>query len=266
MIIHRANTRLESLQEEFTKYRTQTGKSHHDEINHLTVDFNNREEALKAENAKLSTSVHTQNSALTDLKAKLATSEMEAQRSQDKAVASAIENEQQKNQKTISDLTTRIDAFLKTRNELQDRCDDYVKEIRSIKEDNSIIVSGLTEQNKSLQEELSHLRSKCATQREELSDYQDARKRLSESNRIVDDLKLSLDEAIKERKLYSTKVNDLELQLQEAIQGRNNDFNNISNRINEAIRSELENIKATISHSTHANIGGEGSKKSSGRR
>ena len=151
-------------------------------------------------------------------------------------------------------MATRIDSFLKTRDELQGRCDDYAKEIRSIKEDNSTIVSGITEQNKALQDELSSLRSKYATQREELSDYQDARKRLSESTRIVDDLKASLDEAIMERKSYSTKVNDLELKLQEAIQGRSNDFNNISNRITEAIRSELENIKTTINHSTHANI------------
>ena len=256
LYLYRVNTRMSSLEEEFTKYRTGTEISHHDEINDLTSDFNNREETLKSENAKLMTTVHTQNSTLSDLKAKLATSEMEAQRNQDQAVAVAIDNEQQKTSKTISDLTTRIDAFLQTRDELQGRCDDYVKEIRSIKEDNSIIVSGLTEQNKSLQEELSHLRSKCATQREELSDYQDTRKRLSESTRIVDDLKRSLDEAITERKSYSTKVNNLELQLQEALQGRNNDFNNISNRISEAIRSELENIKATMSHSTHATIGG----------
>ena len=101
LYLYRVNTRMSSLEEEFTKYRTGTEISHHDEINDLTSDFNNREETLKSENAKLMTTVHTQNSTLSDLKAKLATSEMEAQRNQDQAVAVAIDNEQQKTSKTI---------------------------------------------------------------------------------------------------------------------------------------------------------------------
>ena len=175
---------------------------------------------------------------------------MESQRNIDKAVANAVEKEQQKSQITISELKDKIDRFMKSREELEDRCSDNAKEIMQIKQDNAIMMTSLSEQNSSLQDEILQLRSKCATQREQLSDYHEAKKRLSEADRKTDELRLALEDVTAERKAFASKTYDLELQLHELIQHRSSDFNNISNRINAAIRDELESLRdqMKISH------------------
>ena len=67
----RVTKRAESIEEEFAKYREKTEKSQVDEISSLTQDFNNREEILKVENARLTSSLFTSSTSLTELRAKL---------------------------------------------------------------------------------------------------------------------------------------------------------------------------------------------------
>ena len=67
----RMTKRATAIDQEFAKYREQTERSQVDEVSSLTSDFNNREEVLKAENARLTSSLFTANTTLTELKAKL---------------------------------------------------------------------------------------------------------------------------------------------------------------------------------------------------
>ena len=89
----------------------------------------------------------------------------------------AVEDERQRSEATISELKERINTFVSSRKELDDRLADQIKEMRTIKADNATIVSGLNVQNESLQDEISQIRSKAAMQREQLADFQDFKKR-----------------------------------------------------------------------------------------
>ena len=147
-----------------------------DEINRITSEFTLREKNDKEEIIKLSSELNNLNIKFNEASMKIALFDIELKKKTDLASSNAKQIEKENWQKVTDELKNRIETFMMTRNELEDRCKQYIIEVNAIKEENKILVSDLTSQNKSLQGELQELRLKYNELKKKSVEYNELKK------------------------------------------------------------------------------------------
>ena len=222
-----------------------------EEINRITSEFTLREKNDKEEIIKLSSELNNLNIKLNEASMKIALFDIELKKETDLASSNAKQIEKENWQKVTDELKNRIETFMLTRKELEDRCKQYNIEVNAIKEENKIFVSDLTSQNKSLQEELQELRLKYNEQKKKSVEYNELKKNRNEMDKKIEILSKLLEEANSERKTFLEKINEQDKQISELNSHRNTDFNNFSHRISEVLRNEIQTIRSSVYSSTN---------------
>jgi chromosome segregation ATPase len=113
---------------------------------------------------------------LLDLQAKLAAADaalskqkIELDEQRDRDVVAARVAEQEKAELTISDLRQRAQSYLSTRNELEARCDGYMREIKSLQDEHKTQVTGMQNHITSLETEIQRQRAQNTASKDTIS-------------------------------------------------------------------------------------------------
>ena len=156
-----------------------------------------------------------------DLQSELSSKVADFEIEKDEAVSAARQEEAKRQEATMAEQKQKIDMFLKGRGELQNRCEEYLKELTSSKESQKVT----NEQVQKFQKECEGLK-KRNTQLSDLNDEQ------SSQLTLLND----------ERATLKAEVRELELAAGQYAQQRVAMFKDISERIQSCVGNELDQL------------------------
>lgn len=260
----RATERLAIVESEFENCRANNEKL-------LTVEIEKREETIeKLKNEKmLSESAAAEKSLksskeLTELCAKVTELEMALSRvkiamstERDKAVALAHESEKKRHEDTISELKTKLDVYFLSRNELEDRCASYVKEIATLTQSHTAAMEQMKAQTSSIEAELKRQRMQNVTLRDSLAnseveartksrELEELKKKMLSTLEESEACHKSLQDAVNERQKLRAKVDNLEFAMEKAQLTRTSEYNAIVAAVTNAVNKEFENLRVNF--------------------
>ena len=260
----RATERLSIVETEFDNCRASNEKL-------LSAEIEKREEIIENlkndkmlfESAAAEKSLKSSKE-LTELCAKVTELEMALSRvkiamstERDKAVALAHETEKKRHEDTISELKTKLDVYLLSRNELEDRCAGYVKEIASLTQSHAAATEQMKAQSTSIEAELKRQRMQNVTLRDSLAnteveartksrELEELKKKMLSTLEESEVCHKSLQDAVNERQKLRAKVDNLEFAMEKTQLTRTSEYNAIVAAVTNAVNKEFETIKINL--------------------
>jgi prefoldin subunit 5 len=165
-----------------------------------------------------------------------------------------------------------VEALSQARNELESRCDNYVREIQRMQEENSKTVQSLQYQLQSLQDELSRLRSQnhalqLANNQLENSKQtlellnRDNQKKIYQLEEKVQSLSKELHGLVLQKQNLQSLYDTLHINYEKLKDNRLNEFQIINSNILNAVKNEFDNMKIHFNFSPSSQFSAQNEKK-----
>ena len=175
----------------------------------------------------------------------------------EKAVAQAREDEAKRTEIVISDLQIKIEMFVKSRAELETRCESYLSDLQSTQESQKSINTNITAQLHKAEEELTRLRDVNTKQWEnhnaeiaqinassaELADLKSKQGTITAQNH---EMKSKLAAAVSSERAMHAKLLQLELEVAKHESTRVQEFYSILDSVTSTVKKEFESLQITL--------------------
>jgi len=175
----------------------------------------------------------------------------------EKAVAQAREDEAKRTEIVISDLQIKIEMFVKSRAELETRCESYLSDLQSTQESQKSINTNITAQLHKAEEELTRLRDVNTKQWEnhnaeiaqinassaELAELKSKQGTITAQNH---EMKSKLAAAVSSERAMHAKLLQLELVVAKYESTRVQEFYSILDSVTSTVKKEFESLQTTL--------------------
>ena len=231
--------------------------SHAQELDGVRSDYS-------AQLAAAAGRISTQMREISELHTKVALSEaavtkvkIDLERQADEAVAAAREAEKAKAEQTIADLRQRLQAFLSTRAEAETRCEDYLREIKTLQTEAAAQAADMNQHVTTVEAELQRMRAQNTTLKDSLSAVEsqhklasrelvEAKSSMREWEDKADGARREALEAVAEQHRLREKSASLEAQLAAATEARGAEFSALKVGAMRALESEFETMRLSL--------------------
>jgi chromosome segregation ATPase len=194
---------------------------------------------------------------LSSLDSTFAQERLDLKKATDDAISNVIVIEQKKYDSLLSESKKALESYVISKQELEVRCNDYINEINSLRDEHGRHIEQIVSQMNSLEQEAKRVRSHNVLLKENTStitsensilkrELDDTKKRLLLSLEESEDCHRTLQEAITERQELRSKIDKLESELEHSIDMRSKEFNLISQTISTTLEKEFQSLKVNL--------------------
>ena len=260
----RLEERVHLLESELDTCRSESEKLLHDEI----MKRDNEIDKLRSEIAHNANTVsersYDQIKEITSLKSKVQDLEslmtkqrIDLQLQRDRAVIDAHETERQKYEAMNKGNQDKLDLYLKSRDDLEKRSNDYSEEIKLMQKEHAATITQMRHQLGVSEDEIKRLRANILTAKENFgktdADNRAMRRELEElKKKMISTLEESessyrmLQEAVGERQTLRSSVEELERRVAAFNETRSIEFNNVQKAVQGVVEQELEKLRISM--------------------
>jgi chromosome segregation ATPase len=191
---------------------------------------------------------------VSQLQSELASKVAEFEFDKDKAVQAARHEEAKRTEATLADQKQKIDLFLSGRSELQQRCDEYLKELSSAQETQKAANEQFATQVASAEAETTRLRAQLSelkqentanknNARESQQELNTLQERISRLSDLNEEQATQLTTVNTESAALKTKNRELELKVSQHHAQRAMEFSNIMESVTMALGNEFDQLQ-----------------------
>jgi chromosome segregation ATPase len=263
-VIERSSERILILESEIDKNRQENEK-----LLKIEIDRRDSEIAkLKDDYLKLSNEFSQKNMLqrmqISDLTTKLssldstfAQERLDLKKATDDAISSVMVTEQKKYDSLVSESKKALESYVASKQELEARCNGYIAEINSLRDEHGKHIEQVMSQMNSLEHEAKRVRSQNVLLKESVSsstsenamlkrELDDTKKRLLLSLEDSEDCHRTLQEAITERQELRSKIDKLGSELEHSVAMRSKEFDLISQTLSTTLEKEFQSLKVNL--------------------
>jgi len=194
---------------------------------------------------------------LSSLDSTFAQERLDLKKAADDAISGVMQSEQKKYESLQAEAKKAMDSFLSSNHELESRCNGYIAEITSLRDEHGRHIDLFKAQLESLENELKRVRhqnislkdassattSESAAMKRELDD---TKKRLLISLEESEDCHRTLQDAIVERQELRSRIDRLSSELEHAAGSRSREFELIAQTIALSMEKEFQSLKVNM--------------------
>jgi chromosome segregation ATPase len=194
---------------------------------------------------------------LSSLDSVFAQERLDLKKATDDAINSVMVVEQKKYDTLLTESKKALESYVVSKQELEVRCNGYISEINSLRDEHGRHVEQIMNQMNSLENEAKRVRNHNVMLKESTStitsensilkrELDDTKKRLLLSLEESEDCHRTLQEAITERQELRSKIDKLGSELEHSIIMRSKEFDLISQTISTTLEKEFQSLKVNL--------------------
>ena len=260
----RLEERVRLLESELDTCRSESEKVLLDEITKRDSEIDKLRSEIVGNTTAVSERTYEQTKEITSLKSKVQDLEslmtkqrIDLQLQRDRAVIEAHEAERLKYEAMNKGNQDKLDLYLRSRDDLEKRSNDYSEEIRLMQKDHAAAITQMRHQLGVSEDEIKRLRANTLAAKEGYGksevDNRGMRRELEElKKKMISALEESetsykmLQEAVEERQALRTSVDELQRRVATFNESRSAEFSHVQKAVQGAVEQELEKLKIAM--------------------
>jgi len=263
-VIERCSERVLILESEIEKNRQENEKllkieidRRDSEIAKLKDDYLKQSNEFSQKNMLQRMQISDLTTKLSSLDSTFAQERLDLKKATDDAISSVMATEQKKYDSLVSESKKASESYVASKQELEVRCNGYITEINSLRDEHGKHIEQVMSQMNSLEHEAKRLRSQNVLLKESVSsstsenavlkrELDDTKKRLLLSLEDSEDCHRTLQEAITERQELRSKIDKLGSELEHSVAMRSKEFDLISQTLSTTLEKEFQSLKVNL--------------------